>query len=64
MKTLKIQALASAAGDDYTIAKGGVYDLPEQIALDLVKGGLAKLVEVRETGTDKQAATRETGMKK
>lgn len=43
---MKIRALASIAGKDYTYAKGGVYSTPESIGRQLVESGLAELVGV------------------
>lgn len=63
-KKLKIRALASASGDTFTVSKGGEYVLPEKIALDLVRGGLAKLIENRESAVHKAATYRETGVKR
>ncbi len=61
----KIKALQSAAGDRFSIGKGGIYDVPgqvsEEIAGDLIRGGLA--IKLPDTATNKQAEGRETAMR-
>ncbi len=44
--TIKIRALDSMVGNDFSYAKGGIYDAPEERAKDLIRGGLAVPVEV------------------
>ncbi len=46
VETIKIRALDSMVGNDFTYAKGGVYDAPAERAKDLIRGGLAVPVEV------------------
>ena len=48
---MKIKALTSAAGLDYTIAAGEICELPDEIAKDLIQAGYAI-----KYGTDEPAA--------
>ena len=59
----QIKALKSAGGQ-YTIKKGGVYNVPTQIpeenAADLIKGGLATKIKSKSNASSRKAAERET----
>ncbi|RMH11197.1 MAG: hypothetical protein D6698_16805 [Gammaproteobacteria bacterium] len=70
---MKIKALVSACGDNFQIGKGGTYDLPDEIAKDLIKAGHAKpagrvagpdLFDDKRTATNKDATTRRKAAKK
>ena len=53
--TIKIQALDSMVGNDFVYGKGGIYDVPEDRAKDLIKAGLAIAVSPAKQG--KETAT-------
>lgn len=59
-KTIKIKVLDSVAGKDFAYGRGFIGEVPEGIAKDLIKGGLA--VEAgtpkRETATAPQYETK------
>ena len=51
---MKIQALTSAAGMDYTIAAGEICELPDEIAKDLIRAGYAKQIDTEPAAEPKK----------
>lgn len=48
---MKIKALLGVAGRDYSLQKGGEYDMPDEIAKDLIRAGHAIELKTEERAT-------------
>ena len=57
---IEIRALDSCVGNEFVYAKGGVYFAPEDRAKDLVKAGLAELVNPAKPGIETAAVAKNT----